>query len=184
VFAASPAASIAGYIRAKDGNRPHLLDAAFAPDATLRMVVQTDAIAFPPTSQGREAIAQTLVRRFNQTYENVYTLCLGAPPQADATSFSCDWLVAMSEKESGAVRIGCGRYDWVFDRSSHQVQALTITIAAMEILDAVHLGPVMTWASALPYPWCGAEQAIAAAPAVSGLSNVLRALQGPGRASG
>lgn len=176
MFAASPAASIAGYIRAKDGNRPHLLDAAFAPDATLRMVVQTDAIAFPPTSQGREAIAQTLVRRFNQTYENVYTFCLGAPPQADAESFSCDWLVAMSEKESGAVRIGCGRYDWVFDRASHQVQALTITIAAMEILATDTLTPVIDWAASLPYPWCGIEAAAAVAPPIPGVLRVLQAL--------
>lgn len=103
--------SILAYIKAKDGNRPHLLDAAFTEDATLQMIVRTEAISFPASSVGREAIAETLVRRFNQTYENVYTLCIGSPPTANSETYSCNWLVAMSEKQGGAVRVGCGRYD-------------------------------------------------------------------------
>lgn len=80
----SPSESIAAYINAKDSNRPHLLDTAFTADASLRMHVFTDAISLPPALVGREAIADTLVRRFNQTYENIYTLCIGEPPEADA----------------------------------------------------------------------------------------------------
>ena len=91
----TPTESITGYIRAKDSNRPHLLDAVFAADATVQMHVQTDAISFPSSLQGRDAIADTLVRRFNQTYENIYTLCIGEPPEADAQIYSCDWFVAM-----------------------------------------------------------------------------------------
>src|SRR5215470_16474724 len=105
---------ILAYIFAKDRNRPHLLEAAFTDDVELRMIVQTDAISFPPVSKGREALADTLVRLFNQTYENCYTFCLANPPPNEARSFSCPWLVAMSDKQSRAVRVGHGRYDWSF----------------------------------------------------------------------
>lgn len=172
----TPAESISAYIRAKDGNRPHLLDAAFAEDATLRMIVRTGAISFPPLSVGREAIAETLVRRFNQTYENVYTLCIGLPPTPDSEAFSCDWLVAMSEKQSGAVRIGCGRYDWSFTHEKGKVCALTITIEAMESLPSEALEPVMNWVSALPYPWCDPRSVLAASPDCAEVRHVLQLL--------
>ena len=68
--------SIVAYLRAKDGNKPHLLAQAFTTDASLVMDVKTGSIAFPPVSTGRDAIAQVLVRQFAQAYENVYTLFL------------------------------------------------------------------------------------------------------------
>jgi hypothetical protein len=170
----TPAESICTYIKAKDGNRPHLLDAAFAEDAVLQMLVRTASISFPASSVGREAIVDTLIRRFNQTYENVYTLCLGTPPAANLEAFSCEWLVAMSEKQGGAVRIGCGRYDWSFSRTDYRVQALTITIEAMEVLPAETLLPIMKWVSALPYPWCSREEAMEASPSLSSVREVLQ----------
>ncbi|SFU56729.1 hypothetical protein [Pseudoduganella namucuonensis] len=169
----TPTESIVAYIKAKDGNRPHLLDAALTEDATLQMIVRTDAISFPASSAGREAIAETLVRRFNQTYENVYTLCMGRPPADDAEAFTCGWLVAMSEKQGGAVRIGRGRYDWSFTRAEGKVRALAITIEAMEILPSEALEPVMSWVSALPYPWCDQQAAMAAAPDLAPVRDVL-----------
>jgi hypothetical protein len=173
----TPAETIATYIRAKDGNRPHLLDTAFSEDAVLQMVVRTESISFPASASGREAIVETLVRRFNQTYENVYTLCIGAPPAAKLDAFSCGWLVAMSEKQGGAVRIGCGRYDWSFSPVDHSVCALTITIEAMEVLPAETLGPVMKWVSALPYPWCTREALVEASPGLPALHHVLQILR-------
>jgi hypothetical protein len=173
----TPAESICTYIKAKDGNRPHLLDAAFTEDAVLQMLVRTESISFPASSVGRVAIAETLVRRFNQTYENVYTLCISAPPADVLEAFSCAWLVAMSEKQGGAVRIGCGRYDWSFLRTEHRVRALTITIDAMEVLPVETLAPVMKWMSALPYPWCTREAIMEASPNLSGLRHVLQILR-------
>lgn len=172
----TPAECIATYIRAKDGNRPHLLDTAFAADATLAMAVRTDAISFPPASHGRHAIADTLVRRFNQAYENVYTLCLGPPPEAGTQVFSCDWLVAMSQKQDGAVRVGCGRYDWSFTPAGHTVGALTITIEAMAVMPPDTLAPVMHWVSGLPYPWCPRAAPTQAAPRLPAVEPVLRYL--------
>src|SRR5437868_5619987 len=144
--------SVLAYVFAKDRNRPHLLKAAFTDDIELRMIVQTDAISFPPVSKGREAVAHTLVRHFNQTYENIYTFCLANPPHGEAKAFSCPWLVAMSEKQSHSVRVGCGRYDWSFTDNS-RVRDLVITVDAMELLPAQTLQPVMSWVSSLPYTW-------------------------------
>ena len=174
----SPADSIAAYIKAKDGNRPHLIDAAFTRDAILKMQVRTDSISFPASAIGRAAIAETLVRRFNQTYENIYTFCIGAPPAGPDRSFSCDWLVAMSEKESREVRVGAGRYDWTFAADDHRVGSLTITIDVMETLAQDRLAPVMAWVSSLPYPWCSGETATQAAPDLAATSRVVRYLTG------
>ena len=168
---------ITAYILAKDGNRPHLLDAAFTSDATLRMEVRTASIAFPPASTGRDAIAETLVRRFNQTYENVYTFCLGEPPASGVAAFRCGWLVAMSEKQGGSVRVGCGSYDWSFAVGGARASALTITIDAMETLPADALAPVMLWVSRLRYPWCDRSALRDAAPTIPGVQHVLAMLR-------
>ena len=175
----TPADCIASYILAKDGNRPHLMDAAFTPDATLKMVLHTDAISFPAASHGRTAIAETLVRRFNHTYENIYTLCVGSPPEAGVQAFACDWLVAMSQKQYGAVRIGCGRYDWSFTPTGDRVRALTITIETMALLQPDTLAPVMEWVSDLPYPWCPRAELSRAAPRLAGVEQALQLLDRP-----
>lgn len=172
----TPADSITTYILAKDGNRPHRLAEVFTSDATLTMRVKTDAISFPPMTKGREAITQTLVRSFNQTYENVYTLCLDEPPAADAASYSCRWLVAMSAKDGGAVRVGCGRYEWLFAPADGRACALTIVIEAMEVLPPDVLAQVMACVAALPYPWCPAQKAIDEGSDIQGVRHALHAL--------
>ena len=88
----APAHSIEHYIHAKDGNRPDLLRHCFTPDASLEMTVRTATIAFPAQASGRAAIADILVRNFAQTYENVYTLCIGPPPSGHASTHACQWL--------------------------------------------------------------------------------------------
>ena len=59
------------YFNAKDGNRPHLMRRAFHEHAVVEMSVRTQAISFPPWLNGCDAITDTLVRQFGQTYENV-----------------------------------------------------------------------------------------------------------------
>ncbi|HEY2862015.1 MAG TPA: hypothetical protein VGK37_00165 [Casimicrobiaceae bacterium] len=170
---------VLAYILAKDGNRPHLLDAAFTDDVELRMIVQTNAISFPPVSKGREALADTVVRHFNQTYENIYTFCLTNPPHETAKSFCCPWLVAMSEKQSRTVRVSCGRYDWSFTDTGLAC-CLVITVRVMEVLPAEALKPVIGWVSPLPYPWCIAARAAQGIPALAGLRNFALALHESG----
>jgi hypothetical protein len=161
------------YVRAKDQNLPWLMESAFAANATLDVIVNAGTLAFPPVSHGLPAIADVLVRRFAQTYENVHTFCLTDPPRGDQLDFSCDWLVGMSEKESRAVRVGCGRYDWRFPAEGPRLaERLTITVQAMESLPSASLKAVMRWFARLPNPWCPAADALAEAPALDELRSV------------
>jgi len=149
--------AIEAYILGKDGNRPHLLTEAFAPDALLRMTVQTATIAFPPQTRGAGAIASLLSSGFALKYENVYTFCVGDKPAGGQAGFSCDWLVCMTEKATGAARVGYGRYDWTFDAASSRIAELHILIEDMAALPPADAAGVLAWARRLPYPWCGRE---------------------------
>ena len=165
--------SIATYLRAKDENRPHLMPRAFVPTATLEMIVKTGSISFPPISKGLESISDVLVRRFAQTYENVRTLCLAAPPRDNDVSFSCGWIVGMSEKESRMVQVGCGRYDWQFQvHSPRLIERLTITIDVMQTLTPSSLASIAYWLDQLPYPWCPVQRALASAPILDELEPI------------
>ncbi|UZE20763.1 hypothetical protein LOY70_14575 [Pseudomonas sp. B21-054] len=175
----TPQRSIQQYINAKDGNRPHLLDQALAPEAILDMIVRTGSISFPGHVEGRAAIGDVLVRRFGQTFENVYTFCLGAPPATDANVFQCKWLVAMSDKNGGEARVGCGMYDWHFDPTSRLAKRLTITIEHMKTLPATDLPAIMTWVSRLDYPWCHPEAAVDNAPDSGALQDVIQFVINP-----
>lgn len=93
------------------GNRPFLLRHAFAEDVELGMIVKTNAVSFPNTAKGLSAIEEILCRRFANDFENVYTFCLTRPTDANRRHFPCHWLVGMSAKNGGVIRVGCGRYD-------------------------------------------------------------------------
>lgn len=161
------------YIRAKDENRPYLMERAFAENAALEIIVNSGTISFPPISIGLQSISDVLVRRFAQTYENVHTFCLAAPPRNDEVDFSCDWLVGMSEKDSRSVRVGCGRYHWLFQSQSQRlVERLTITIHLMESLAPSRLASVTNWLSRLPYPWCRAQAALTGIPSLQELNPI------------
>ena len=170
----SPERLLRAYFHAKDENRPHLTASVFSESASLEMVVRAGTISFPPVSQGIADITDVLVRRFGQTYENVYSFYLRRPPPA-ASSFSCDWVVGMSGKADGAPRVGCGRYDWRFQQvAPFLADRLVITIEAMELLAADDLPSIMSWLTALPYPWCSADSVLASAPPIEALQPVLR----------
>jgi len=172
----TPESLLRTYFHAKDENRPHLLRSVFAEQAILEMNVKAKTISFPAMSRGVTAISDALVRTFGQTYENVYSFYLQRPP-VGVTSFSCDWLVGMSEKATGNARVGCGRYDWAFQpHAPHLVDRLVITIEAMQVLPPDHLETVLCWLLALPYPWCSANVACASAPQIECLEPVLRYL--------
>ena len=174
----TPQRSIQQYLNAKDSNRPHVLSQAFAPDAILDMVVRTGTIAFPPHVEGLGPIGDVLVRRFGQTFENVYTFCLGPPPAPQASTHQCQWLVGMSDKNTGEARVGCGVYEWHFNPESALVTRLTITIEHMKVLPATDLDCVMAWVSGLNYPWCGLEELEGDVPDIEGLEEVVRYVLG------
>lgn len=172
----APAAAIEAYLRGKDGNRPHLLRAAFTEDAQLAIRVNTVGIAFPPGAEGCEAIADLLVRQFNQTWENIYTVCIGDPPDAAVASFSCNWLVTMSAKSDLGARIGCGRYDWTFDAHTGLARSLVITIETM-IASAERADAIADWSATLDPPWCSEAQLQALASDAPALRSVLATLR-------
>ncbi|MFT6303498.1 MAG: hypothetical protein ACI9XK_004508 [Granulosicoccus sp.] len=168
--------AIHNYILAKDSNRPFLLDDAFTENATLKMIVRTDSIAFPASSVGRDAIAEVFVRQFNQKYENIHTICVGVRPEINVEKFSCSWVVVMSEKETGLLRVGCGRYDWEFCLSTNLVQALAITIDYMGTETLPSLKPAMLWMSGLPYPWCDVSVVAKEPPKIPAVMRVVEQL--------
>ena len=170
----SPERLLRTYFLAKDGNRPHLMSDVFSESVVLEMIVKTGTISFPPVTQGLAAVTDVLVRRFAQAYENIYSFYLCDPPPAAAV-VSCDWLVGMSEKSGGAVRVGCGRYDWRFQQEApFLADRLVVTIEAMQVLDPGELRPVMAWLAALPYPWCPAARIASSAPPIGALETVLQ----------
>jgi hypothetical protein len=167
--------SIETYIRAKDGNRPHLMHQAFTADAELTMQVNTPDISFPSTLKGAKAISDVLVSEFAQRYENVYTFCIGDPPTT-GTTFDCDWLVCMSEKSTGAARAGFGRYEWTAKQGSALVSSLRITIEEMATFAEESAEPILRWAQNLPYPWCPRERLAQGAPEIAAIERIRAAL--------
>ena len=165
--------AIVNYIHAKDEGRPHLMKQAFAETASLAIAVETGAISFPPFSKGIDAITQVLVRNFGQSFENIYTFCLARAPSDNDNNFSCSWMVGFSEKESGAVRLGCGQYDWAFQANDPSlIEGLRITIKFMLVLPPDNLDPLMQWLSKLPYPWCSPADALRDMPKRAEIKNV------------
>jgi hypothetical protein len=162
--------AISTYILAKDNNRPQLMNHAFAQDCELEMVVKTDAISFPSSGKGLEQITQVLVTNFGEQYENVRTFCLSRPNTDYLPQFRCTWLVGMSARQDGAVRVGCGHYSWHFGSDDDgRVKKLVIDIEVMCVLPVGDSEPIMQWLAALPYPWCSDIQACESIPAIDAL---------------
>jgi len=175
--AINAADAISTYVFAKDRNRPQLMKDAFAVDCELEMVVKTDAISFPSSAKGLEQVTEVLVTSFGDQYENVRTFCLSRPNSEHLSHFRCDWLVGMSARQGGAVRVGCGHYDWHFGSADGgRVEKLAIEIEVMSVLPVETSKPIMQWLAALPYPWCSSIQASESIPAIDGLRPIKRFL--------
>lgn len=181
----APLEIIATYIRAKDGNRPLLIRQAFAKDSELEMNVKTDAISFPNSAKGLEAITDVLVCRFAANFENIFTFCLSQPSATDRRHFACHWLVGMSARVDGAVRVGCGSYEWHFDPDSFGlVDKLQINIDVMNVLPKTAFDPIMDWLSGIPYPWCTPDEAIRNIPSIEDLAAIEAYLRQVGQPTG
>lgn len=169
----SPFDAVSTYFLAKDGNRPHLMRQVFTDEAILEMVVKTDAISFPKSAKGLTAIENILARRFADDFENVYSFGLALPTNANRLDFPCHWMVGMSEKNNGPVRVGCGLYNWYFTAGEPcLVNKLIITIDSMQIVSKSYSGDILDWLTRLPYPWCTPDEVLATMPDVGGLSSI------------
>ena len=172
----TPEAVLRGYFHAKDENRPHLLEDVFTPGAELIIHNQSANIAFPAFTQGRSAVAEVLVRSFAISNENVYSFYL-ARPLLGVREFTCPWLVGMSERSSGHVRVGCGTYEWTFEpHAPHMASRLVVAIEAMQVLPLTESVGVFAWLGALNYPWSSPEAALEGIPANDLLSPIAQIL--------
>ena len=179
----STEALLRDYLHAKDENRPLLMARAFASDVVINVVQRAPSIFFPPHAHGLAAFTDSAVRKFGQTYENIYTFYLARPePNIMLSEYTCDWVMGMSEKSSGAVLIGCGRYDWEFHAMPHRVKRLTITIETMLSLPPSTASGIFGWLTAVPYPWADRKQMVALAPPIEALAPVMHHLQHPNNA--
>jgi hypothetical protein len=171
-------AVVEAYIRGKDGNRPDVAAQAFASDARLTVRNVTAAVEFPAVTEGRDAIVDVLVTQFGKRYANVRTFCL-ARPAPEATTFACDWLVGMTGRDDGSVRVGSGRYDWALDAApTGCASELVITIDAMEVLPPALAPAILSWTMrSLTYPWSSAVEISDTAPAIEQLAPVLARLR-------
>jgi hypothetical protein len=170
--------AIEEYISAKDGNHPHLIEDAFTRDAKLSIRVNSSNISFPSETKGSDEISNVLVTQFSQRFENVYTLCICNPPEDTSETFVCTWLVCMTEKDSGAVRVGLGIYEWQLDASDQKIQNLAITIDQMHVLEKRHRSSVLNWIRRLPYPWCSNELIAPTIPDIPVRQEIFRGLSG------
>jgi hypothetical protein len=167
----TPFDAVSTYFYAKDGNRPYLMRRAFTEDVDLEMVVKTEAISFPGSAKGLVAIEDILSRRFSNDMENVYTFCLERPSDANRRHFPCHWLVGMSARNNGPIRVGAGRYDWYFTPDARcLVHRLIITIDVMQVFPASSIDTIMSWLTGLNYPWCAPEEMLRSIPRIDGMA--------------
>ena len=173
----TPEAVLRGYFHAKDENRPHLLEDVFTPGAELIVHNQSANITFPAFTQGRSAVAEVLVRSFALSNENVYSFYL-ARPLLGVREFTCPWLVGMSERSSGHVRVGCGTYEWAFElHAPHLASRLVVAIETMQVLPLTEFEGVFVWLRALNYPWSSPEAALQSIPSHELLSPIIQFLK-------
>lgn len=164
---------VSRYIKAKDNSKPHLMTAVFTQQATLKMVVKTDNISFPADVSGEEQITQTLVSEFNSTYENIYTLCLSDTLRQAGKTLNCRWLVCMTEKSSGALRVGCGDYRWRFEGDAPALaNELTIVIETMVMFPHQARSEVIHWFDRQPYPWVLSSEMLQTMPDIKQLTEL------------
>ena len=178
------------YIRAKDDSKPLLMHHVFTQSATLAMNVKTDNISFPSDTVGLDAITDVLVRDFNKVYENVYTFCLSdsfyyplinqesTAPSKITNEIFCDWLVCMTERESGNVRVGTGKYHWHFDNEQNSlVNHLVITIEQMITLTPEFSNQLFEWIGKLHYPFCDSDNLLKFMPKLETLEQIRKNLE-------
>ena len=82
----------------------------------------------------------------------------------------------MSARDTGQIRVGCGRYDWHFGREG-RVEKLAIAIDRMTVLPPAELSVCMSWLSSLPYPWCSPEKALHGMPKTEGFAEIANYLK-------
>ena len=157
ISASSARSLLECYVRAKDRNQPEMILDCFAADAELTFDIATDAIDFPRSVTGAAAIARTLVADFGERFESCRTYYVCAAPEVDADGIcTMPWLVAMRQKDNGALRLGRGEYRWRIARmgdGSDRIVGLHIAIERMDTIDDPGSATLRSLQDTLSYPW-------------------------------
>jgi hypothetical protein len=81
----------------------------------------------------------------------------------------------MTEKATGNPRVGCGSYEWTFDRGGDGLAtSLVIAIEQMEVFDPGDEDRVLAPIARLEYPWTSPAAVIEATSASAPLAFVAR----------
>lgn len=160
------------YLRAKDENRPFLLAEAFASQARFETTFASASdFEQGAPSEGLAAITATF-RELGAMCENIFTVCTTESIEDGSDTLVCKWVVAMSERETGRVRVGWGDYRWRFDTRSGLATELLVNMQRMVVLDPATADGVLGWISALPLPWCTTAQLLRRVPALTELDEL------------
>jgi hypothetical protein len=168
--------TMATYIEAKDRIDLQLLGRAFVGgDCEIEYSDKTQLVSLPNSSRGLQQITQFMAS-FGDQCENIRTFLLSRPNSDYLPHFRCDFLVGMNARQDGAVRVGCGRYDWHFANNS-RLKKLGIVLEVMCVLPADQSKLILPLLSALPYPWCSYHQARESIPSMDALRPIAHFLK-------
>jgi len=161
------------YLQAKDESRPYLFRQVFPENGRFqtRFSIDTDF------DQGgmREGIAEItntfgMLGRF---FENIFTTCpIESASYTEEGQLQSTWIVGMSSRDNGDIRIAAGAYLWTFDEESGKVAELDVLMEHMLEFPGKHLAAIMDWLSALPQPWCETKALLDGMPEIEGLEPV------------
>jgi hypothetical protein len=157
------------YVNAKDNARPERIAEVFEPDAILTFSLATPNIAFPPRTEGVNAIAKTLVSDFSKQYARCRTYYLRDVLEVSGDAVDVPWLVLMREPAAGAMRVGHGAYRWVFGKQDEngasdaglRVVRLHIHIARMDVVPDADGALLDVLQTGLDYPWLASADLLA-----------------------
>ena len=140
------------------------------PSVFPRRQVKALAHGHGPAMEG--AVGHALRRRPIPKTTPELVWCCGLAGDVEARLGEAAWFT-MPVHWWGMVRVGCGRYDWLFQPQGQCLaQRLTITIDLMQSLPPTSLAVVTDWLSKLPYPWCSARNAASGTPALHELQPI------------
>ena len=162
----SPERLLRTYFHAKDENRPHLIAGVFSESATLEMVVKTTTISFPPSltrhrrshrRAGSPLCADVrkrvlLLSRLSTARCRKLFVRLAGRHVREGSTAPPAWAVAVTTGTFSNER-----------RSRRSARHYHRSHAGAGPRD---LPRIITWLTALPYPWCSASSAIGSAPAI------------------
>jgi len=160
------------YLHAKDCGVPARFADAFTPDATFtsRFEFETSFSDEEPRV-GLAAIAETF-GLLTKHCDNITTLCTLDSVVTDGDTLRNKWIVAMTNRDSGCIRVAWGDYVWTMDPEAERARSLIVNMRHMAEMGPEHAEVVLVWLRALPAPWCDGQALVVDMPALLGLVNL------------